>query len=199
MHKPRGAILTKLLQKFWDFYIFPRRLGWGGEEEGGVCTVLSWEVAVGGDWGCGPPAQAPSAAPGALKALENANLNTCRKIRRGRAGGSFARCFSLLLGGAHPLLQVKFRGIRHELGARGEAISQDIPHPKTLPRQGRPPRRSLGCHCRRRGLGKSVRVPTRKVFLALGWFGSTGGACFSKSLGTAPKPPPGAGAASPLH
>lgn len=77
-----------------------------------------------------PPARAPSAAPGALNALENANLNTCREIRWGQAGGSFAHCFSLLLGGAHPLLQVKFRGIRHELGGKGDI--PDIPYPKML-------------------------------------------------------------------
>lgn len=45
-----------------------------------------------------PPARAPSTAPGALNALENANLNTCWEIRRGEAGGSFACCFSLLWG-----------------------------------------------------------------------------------------------------
>lgn len=126
------------------------------------------KLLLGGIGAVDPPAQAPSAAPGALNALENANLNTCRKIRRGQAGGSFARWFSLLFEGAHPLLQVKFRGIWHELGARGKVISRDIPYPKTLPRQRRPPRCSLGCHCRRRGLGKSVRVPTRKGFSGFG-------------------------------
>lgn len=57
------------------------------------------KLLSGGIGAVDPPAQAPSAAPGALNALENANLNTSyREIRRGEAGGSFARCFSLLLG-----------------------------------------------------------------------------------------------------
>lgn len=55
---------------------------------------------IGGVGAVDPPPQAPSAAPGALNALENANLNTCREIRWGGAAGSFARCFSLLLGGS---------------------------------------------------------------------------------------------------
>lgn len=54
-----------------------------------------------------PPARAPSAAPGALNALENANLNTCREIRWGQAGGSFALCFFPAFGGCSPFASSK--------------------------------------------------------------------------------------------
>lgn len=72
---------------------------------------------IGGVGAVDLPPWAPSAAPGALNALENANLNTCREIRQGGSWWELCPLFFPAFGGAHPLLQVKFRGIRHKLGA----------------------------------------------------------------------------------
>lgn len=82
----------------------------------------------------GPPAQAPSAAPGALKRLGKRKPKHVPENQTGASWWELCPLFFPAFGGPHPLLQVKYRGIRHELGARGKVISQDIPYPKTLPR-----------------------------------------------------------------
>lgn len=165
-------------------------MGWGGEEEGGVCTVLSWEAAVGGAWSHGHPppgSHGPTAAdaPGALNALENTNLNTCQEIGWGGAGGGFARCFSLLFGGS-PFASIY--GIQHELGAGGRGYPEISLYPEMGPATPLPfgvllpvGGRVIGTSPHRGGLKHKVQF------------------VLPNPLGNAPKPPPGTAAASPLH
>lgn len=137
MHRARGVILTKLLQKFGEFLYFSTSVGMGrGGGRGCLyCTVLG-SCCRGSlePWTPPPGSLGPTAAdaPGALNALENANLNTCQEVGWGGAGRGFARCFSLLLGGS-PFASSTIRGIQHELGAGGRGYPEISLYPKMGP------------------------------------------------------------------
>lgn len=143
-------------------------------------------------------------APGALNALENANL----KIHAGKSDGAEWRGGKLVgaspavfpyIWGARPLLRVKFGEIRHELGGGERRYPKISPYPETLPGRGWPPRSHSGCS-RCWGPGKSVRVPTGGGF-------SGAGAIFKRRCSLLlPNPlempqnhPPGAATAPLLH
>lgn len=138
-------------------------------------------------------------APGALNALENANLNTCQKIGRGGGVKLVGALPSVLphIWGAHPLLQVKFGGS----GMSWEQGRGDSPrYPETSPGQGWPPRFHVGCYCcRGRGWGNRYESPPGRFLWHRGDFEAQVELVLPNSLGMPWEQPPGAAAASPPH
>lgn len=114
------------------------------------------KLLPGGAGALDPPPQAPS-APGALNALENTDLNTCREIKRGgrKLVVALPLLFPCIFGGAYPLLRVKIGGS----GMSREAGKGDIPRYLQTPR--------LGCYCRR---GNRYETPTGRFFWLRGDF-----------------------------